>query len=189
MKLPWKTMETNQKPWKTMKLPWKPWKPTKNHEKPWNHLEKPWKPTKTIKTMVLRYVTNMKSQLTSMIKKRHVTNTGSQPTVCMTLYFCQTLNKHHFCRKNLHILIIFKIKITEFHKSIMSFVWYHPLLRKCFSFGVRASQTEAKNKISSRSTLPTQCCLMCRKIGIVVALVSFQPLCSYSWTAVVRIPW
>ena len=30
--------------------------------------------------MVLRYVTNMKSQLTSMIKKRHVTNTGSQLT-------------------------------------------------------------------------------------------------------------
>ena len=49
----------------------------KNHETTLkNHGNQP----KTIKTIVLRYVTNTGSKLTTMIKKRDVTNTGPQPT-------------------------------------------------------------------------------------------------------------
>ena len=45
----------------------------KNHETTLkNHGNQP----KTIKTIVLRYVTNTGSKLTTMIKKRDVTNTG-----------------------------------------------------------------------------------------------------------------
>ena len=39
MKLPWKTMETNQKPWKTMKIPWKT---METNQKPWKTMKMPW---------------------------------------------------------------------------------------------------------------------------------------------------
>ena len=51
MKLPWKTMEINQKPYKTMK---NNETTLKNHGKqPWNYLEKPWKQPKTLETIKL----------------------------------------------------------------------------------------------------------------------------------------
>ena len=67
MKLPWKTIKTNQKPWKTMKLPiqtmeinLKSWKTMKLPIQTMKTNKKPWK---TMKVLIFRHVRGVTTDL------------------------------------------------------------------------------------------------------------------------------